>query len=42
MIRCPTPVTDVWVDKRTAEVLRIEHGYDREGLLVRHHLKKSD
>ena len=41
-LRCPTPVTDVWVDQCTGEVLRIDHGVDNEGVLTRPYRKRDD
>ena len=34
ILMCPTPITDVWIDKCTGDVLRIEGGYDNDNLLM--------
>lgn len=40
LLRCPSPVTEVWIDQCTGEVLRIDHGADNEGILMRPYEKR--
>ena len=35
ILMCPTPVTDVWIDQCTGEVLGISHGRDNDEILTR-------
>ena len=39
ILMCPTPITDVWIDQCTGEVLRIDHGRDNDGILTRPYCK---